>query len=61
VVFIEHDMDIVRDYASRVIALYDGQIIADGDVCDVFNNSDVVRFITGAVNAGRSEDRHASD
>jgi branched-chain amino acid transport system ATP-binding protein len=61
VVFIEHDMDIVRDYASRVIALYDGQIIADGDVGDVFNNSDVARFITGAVDAARSEDRHASD
>jgi branched-chain amino acid transport system ATP-binding protein len=61
VVFIEHDMDIVREYASRVIALYDGRIIADGEASTVFTNDDVVRFITGAFNRARSEDRHASD
>ena len=30
VMFIEHDMEIVSKYASRVIAFYDGRIIADG-------------------------------
>jgi branched-chain amino acid transport system ATP-binding protein len=54
-------MDIVREYASRVIALYDGRIIADGEASTVFTNDDVVRFITGAFNRARSEDRHASD
>jgi branched-chain amino acid transport system ATP-binding protein len=62
VIFIEHDMDIVREYASRVIALYDGRIIADGDADDIFADKDVVRFITGSsggVSAG-VKDRHAS-
>ena len=29
--FVEHDMDIVGRYADRVLAFYDGRIIADGD------------------------------
>lgn len=49
VIFIEHDMQVVREYASRVIALYEGRIIADGDAADVFADPDVVRFITGVV------------
>jgi branched-chain amino acid transport system ATP-binding protein len=49
VIFIEHDMQIVREYASRVIALYEGRIIVDGGAADVFADADVVRFITGSV------------
>jgi branched-chain amino acid transport system ATP-binding protein len=61
VVFIEHDMDIVRDYASRIVALYEGRIIADGEAGTVFNNADVVKFVTGAVGVTRSEARHAAN
>lgn len=47
VVFIEHDMEIVREYASRVVALYDGRIISDGPAEAVFANEQVVQLITG--------------
>jgi branched-chain amino acid transport system ATP-binding protein len=47
VVFIEHDMEIVRRYASRVIALYDGRIISDGSPEDTFADESVQRFVTG--------------
>jgi branched-chain amino acid transport system ATP-binding protein len=60
VVFIEHDMDIVREYASRVIALYDGRIIADGEAGAVFSDADVVKFITGFVGVSHSENRRAA-
>lgn len=62
VVFIEHDMDVVREYASRVVALYDGRIIADGDARDVFADGDVIRFITGSAgdSAANTKVRHAS-
>jgi branched-chain amino acid transport system ATP-binding protein len=30
VLFVEHDMDIVERYADRVLAFYDGTVIADG-------------------------------
>ncbi len=30
VLFVEHDMDIVRRYTQRILAFYDGRVIADG-------------------------------
>jgi branched-chain amino acid transport system ATP-binding protein len=62
VVFIEHDMAIVREYASRVVALYDGRIVADGNATDVFAHQDVIRLITGTVGSMSIsvEDRYAS-
>ena len=47
VIFVEHDMDIVRRYASRVAAFYSGKVIADGLAQDVLNNADVQRYVTG--------------
>jgi len=47
VLFIEHDMEIVREYASRVIALYDGRVIADGTANAVFADPEVKRLIVG--------------
>jgi branched-chain amino acid transport system ATP-binding protein len=46
-IFIEHDMDIVRNYSSRVVAFYSGSIIADGPVTAVLDRDDVRRYITG--------------
>jgi branched-chain amino acid transport system ATP-binding protein len=61
VIFIEHDMQIVREHASRVVALYEGRIIADGTAVDVFADPDVVRFITGIVaEPSRAGERYAS-
>ena len=47
VLFVEHDMDIVRRYASRVAAFYSGRVIADGLAKDVLNDSEVQRYVTG--------------
>jgi branched-chain amino acid transport system ATP-binding protein len=62
VIFIEHDMDIVLEYASRVIALYDGRIIADGDAAEVLADQEVIRFISGRAGTVPSStgDRYAS-
>ena len=58
VLFVEHDMDIVRRYASRVAAFYSGRVIADGLAKDVLNDSEVQRYVTGfspqAANPGHS-------
>ena len=48
VLFIEHDMEIVERYADRVIAFYDGRVIADGEPAHVFADPDVRRFVVGA-------------
>ncbi|MCK9516720.1 MAG: ABC transporter ATP-binding protein [Ottowia sp.] len=48
VLFVEHDMDIVRRYSQRVLAFYQGRILADGSVRDVLADEDVRRHVTGA-------------
>ena len=48
VVFVEHDMDIVERYASRVIAFYSGRVIADGSSATVLADAEVQRYVTGS-------------
>lgn len=45
--FVEHDMDIVNRYAQRILAFYDGRIIADGMPHVVLADGDVRRYIIG--------------
>ncbi len=47
VLFVEHDMEIVERYAERVIAFYDGRIIADGLTAEVLAAPDVRRYVVG--------------
>jgi branched-chain amino acid transport system ATP-binding protein len=47
VLFVEHDMDIVARYANRVIAFYEGRVIADGEPDEVLRASDVRRYVIG--------------
>ena len=48
VLFVEHDMDIMQRYATRVAAFYSGRVIADGPPRDVLRDSDVQRYVTGS-------------
>ena len=47
VLFVEHDMEIIQRYASRVLAFYDGAIIADGPPESVLEDQQVRRFVIG--------------
>jgi len=47
VLFVEHDMDIVRRYTQRILAFYDGKVIADGDSATVLGNPEVRRLVVG--------------
>lgn len=47
VLFVEHDMDIIARYATRVVAFYDGTIIADGSPQQVIEDPQVRRYIIG--------------
>jgi branched-chain amino acid transport system ATP-binding protein len=53
VLFVEHDMEIVARYAQRVIAFYDGRVIADGAPAEVLASGPVRRYVIG-------EDAHAA-
>ncbi len=46
-VFVEHDMEIVRRHASRVIAFYAGRVIADDTPERALATDDVRRYVTG--------------
>lgn len=48
VVFVEHDMEVVRDFADRVLAFYEGRIIASGPPKDVLSHADVRQLIVGS-------------
>jgi branched-chain amino acid transport system ATP-binding protein len=50
VLFVEHDMEIVGRYARRVLAFYDGRVIADDVPAAVLGNAEVRRYVTGMAN-----------
>jgi branched-chain amino acid transport system ATP-binding protein len=45
--FVEHDMEIVERYAGRVIAFYEGRVIADGTPGTVLADANVRRYVVG--------------
>ena len=47
IVFVEHDMEIVSRYADRVVAFYQGRILADGAPRNVLTDPEVRRYVTG--------------
>jgi branched-chain amino acid transport system ATP-binding protein len=60
VLFVEHDMDIVERYADRVLAFYDGAIIADGPPLQTLENPRIQELISGPkLKVAAAETRHA--
>jgi branched-chain amino acid transport system ATP-binding protein len=47
VLFVEHDMEIVSRFAQRVLAFYDGRIIADAAPQVALADPEVKRFVVG--------------
>ncbi len=47
VLFVEHDMEIVRRYTQRVVAFYEGRVIADGATAQVLEDAEVRRYVVG--------------
>jgi len=56
ILFVEHDMDIVRRYAERVIAFYAGTIIADAAPDVALATDDVRRYVTGSLPAAAARE-----
>jgi branched-chain amino acid transport system ATP-binding protein len=47
VLFVEHDMEVVSRFAQRVIAFYDGRIIADAPPDIALTDPEVKRYVVG--------------
>ena len=52
VLFVEHDMEVVRRYVGRVLAFYEGRIIADGLPAEVLAHPEVRRLVVGEGHQG---------
>lgn len=46
--FVEHDMDVVRRYATRVLVLSNGRILADGPPAEILEDSEIRLAVTGS-------------
>jgi branched-chain amino acid transport system ATP-binding protein len=49
VLFVEHDMEIVHRYTHRVLAFYEGRIIADGEPSEVLDEPEVRKYVIGEI------------
>ncbi|TCS77364.1 urea ABC transporter ATP-binding protein UrtD [Pectinatus cerevisiiphilus] len=47
VIVVEHDMEFVRDYASKVTVMHEGRILDEGSVSQVQNNPKVIDVYLG--------------
>jgi branched-chain amino acid transport system ATP-binding protein len=47
-------MEIVRRYTERVLAFYDGKIIADGPTAGVLEDPEVVKYVVGEARPARA-------
>lgn len=46
--FVEHDMEVISRYATRVIAFYEGHVIADAPTAEALDHPQVREYIIGA-------------
>jgi branched-chain amino acid transport system ATP-binding protein len=60
ILFVEHDMEIVTRYTHRVLAFYEGRIIADGEPAVVLNEAEVRKYVTGEIPHVAVGDKHAA-
>ena len=58
VLFVEHDMEIVARYTQRVLAFYEGRIIADADPVRALNDESVRRYVIGDTHPVMQESGH---
>jgi branched-chain amino acid transport system ATP-binding protein len=47
VIFVEHDMEVVSRFAQRVLAFYDGRVIADAPPETALKDAEVLRYVVG--------------
>jgi branched-chain amino acid transport system ATP-binding protein len=48
VLFVEHDIEVVERYATRLLAFYDGRVIADGEPEAVLMDREVRAYVVGS-------------
>ena len=47
IILVEHDMDLVAEYSSRIVALKEGRVLADKPPAEFFSDPEIVASIVG--------------
>src|SRR5207248_1352631 len=47
IILVEHDMDLVAEYSSRIVALQAGKVLADRAPAEFFSDPDIIAAIVG--------------
>jgi branched-chain amino acid transport system ATP-binding protein len=47
IILVEHDMDLVAEYSSRIVALQGGKVLADRPPAQFFNDPEIIAAIVG--------------
>jgi ABC-type branched-subunit amino acid transport system ATPase component len=48
IIFVSHNMDIVRELSDHIIVLDSGRLLAEGEVDDVLSRAEVIEAYLGA-------------
>lgn len=54
IILVEHDMDLVAEYSTRIVALQAGRVLADRSPTEFFGDPDIIASIVGKMPAGLS-------
>jgi branched-chain amino acid transport system ATP-binding protein len=47
IILVEHDMDLVAEYSSRIVALQAGRVLADRPPAEFFGDPEMISAIVG--------------
>ncbi len=47
IILVEHDMDLVAEYSSRIVALQAGKVLADRPCAEFFRDPDIIAAVVG--------------
>jgi branched-chain amino acid transport system ATP-binding protein len=47
IILVEHDMDLVAEYSSRIVALQSGKVLADRPPAQFFSDPDIIAAVVG--------------
>jgi branched-chain amino acid transport system ATP-binding protein len=55
IILVEHDMDLVAEYSSRIVALTAGKVLADRPPADFFSDPEIIAAVVGKMVGKRAK------
>jgi branched-chain amino acid transport system ATP-binding protein len=55
IILVEHDMDLVAEYSSRIVALQAGKVLADRPPAEFFRDPEIIAAVVGKMSTKRAQ------